>query len=114
MKLALALIAATLLMASCRSTRKIQTAIAKKDSTPVAVTPVRTGEDSAAFIRETLGKLNANRIDFNTFSAKIDVDYHGNDGKKYNVNAVLRMQKDSAIWISITAIFGIEGLRALI
>jgi hypothetical protein len=114
MRIILGLIVATLLMASCRSTRKIQTAIAKKDSTPVVVAPVGKVEDSAAFIKETLGKLNAHRIDFNTFSAKIDVDYQGADGKKYNVNAVLRMEKDRAIWISITAIFGIEGLRMLI
>ncbi|HKZ67947.1 MAG TPA: DUF4292 domain-containing protein [Chitinophagaceae bacterium] len=100
------------LMASCRSTRKIQTAIAKKDS--VQVTALSGREDSATFIRETVSKMKAGSIDFTTFSAKINVDYQGTDGKKYDVNANLRMYKDSAIWISITAIFGIEGLRAYI
>lgn len=115
MRLLLVLIAATLLMASCRSTRKIQTAIAKKDSIPVAVTvPDQLHEDSAAIVKDIMGKLNANKIDFNTFSAKINVDYTAANGKKYDVNAILRMQKDSAIWISVTAIFGIEGLRAYI
>jgi hypothetical protein len=115
MRLLLVLIAASLLMASCRSTRKIQTAIAKKDSIPVAITvPDQPREDSVAVIKDIMGKLNAGRIGFNTFSAKINVDYTGADGKKYDVNAILRMQKDSAIWISITAIFGIEGLRAYI
>ena len=55
-----------------------------------------------------------NKISFTTFSAKIDVDYQGTDGKKYNVNANLRMYKDSVIWISVTGLFGIEGLRAYI
>src|SRR5688572_7483813 len=108
------LVVAACLMASCRSTRKIRTAIAKKDSVQVAPLPGRSGEDSAAFIRETMSKMQAGKIDFTTFSAKINVDYQGTDGKKYDVNANLRMYKDSAIWISITAIFGIEGLRAYI
>lgn len=115
MRVLLVLAAAITLMASCRSTRKIQTAIAKKDTVAVAVPPVdRSHEDSAALIKEILGKVNAGKIDFNTFSAKVNVDYTGGDGKKYDVNANLRMYKDSVIWISITAIFGIEGLRAYI
>ncbi len=103
------------LMASCRSTRKITTAITKKDSTQGTVTvPVSPREDSAAIIDQAITKLNAGIISYTTFSAKINVDYQGTDGKKYDVNANLRMYKDSAIWISITAIFGIEGLRAYI
>lgn len=116
MRVLLVLIAAVILMGSCRSTRKIQTAIAKKDTVAVAVTPPvdRSPEDSSVFIKEALYQLNKGKIDFTTFSAKVNVDYTGGDGKKYDVNANLRMYKDSAIWISITAIFGIEGLRALI
>ena len=111
----LLMIVAVALLASCRSAKKIQTAIAKKDT--VAVAPVITAnayEDSVAFIKDVYSKLQQNKIDFNTFSAKIDVDYDDGDGKNYNVTAHLRMYKDSTIWISITAILGIEGLRALI
>jgi len=116
MRLLLFIAVATCLLASCRSTRKIQTAIAKKDTVvaPVVTTPALPKEDSTAFIKETLSKMNTQQIDFKTFSAKVDVDYKGGDGKKYNVNANLRMYKDSVIWISVTAIFGIEGLRAYI
>jgi hypothetical protein len=103
-----------LMVISCRSTRKIQTAIAKKDSIQATTTPGHSAEDSVVVIRETLAKMKAATIDFTTFSAKINVDYQGTDGKKYDVNANLRMYKDSAIWISITAILGIEGLRAYI
>jgi hypothetical protein len=59
------------------------------------------------------GMLN-NHINFTTFSGKMDVDYEDADGKNYNVNAHIRMYKDSVIWVSITAILGIEGLRAYI
>lgn len=102
-------------LVSCRSTRKIQTAIAKKDSVQLQVPTVGpTYEDSLATIKQTVEKMKAGRLDFTTFSAKINVDYQGADGKKYDVNANVRMYKDSVIWISITAIFGIEGLRAYI
>jgi Domain of unknown function (DUF4292) len=75
---------------------------------------VQNGEDSAAFIKENYGKIKAQEISFTTFSAKMDVDYVGGDGKKENVNATLRMYKDSVIWIAVTGLFGIEGLRAMI
>src|SRR3982750_194672 len=99
MKVFLIVIAGVLLITSCRSTRKIQTAMAKKDSTNVA--PVHKGEDSAAVIRESVAGLKSHHVDFTTFSAKIDVDYVGGDGKKENANANVRMYKDSAIWISV-------------
>jgi len=101
------------LLASCRSTRKIQTAISKKDTTAVSVTG-NAKEDSIRFIHETYEQIEKNHIDFKTFSARINVDYVDADDKNYNVNAQLRMYKDSAIWISVTAIFGIEGLRVFI
>ncbi len=114
MRAILILLTGTILMTSCRSTRKIQTAIAKKDSVQVLSPPLKSGDDSVAFIRQTVDTMRAGIINFTTFSAKVNVDYQGTDGKKYDVNANLRMYKDSAIWISITAVFGIEGLRAFI
>jgi hypothetical protein len=103
------------LFASCRSTKNIQTAIAKKDTTATVILPDHSHEDSIAFIKDIYNNIQNNHINFTTFSAnKIDVDYEDGDGKKYNVTAHVRMYKDSIIWISITAILGIEGLRAYI
>jgi hypothetical protein len=102
---------------SCRSARKIQTAITRKDTvaTPVVITQVTNPHaDTLTFIRENYQRIMNNRISFTTFSGKIDVDYTSGEGKKYNVNAHIRMYKDSVIWISVTAILGIEGLRAYI
>lgn len=108
-------IVATAFFCSCRSTKKIQTAIAKKDTTATIAPPAaKSTEDSVAFIKEHFTEIKNNYIRFTTFSAKIDVDYTDGDGKKYDVNVHLRMYKDSIIWISVTAIFGIEGLRAII
>ena len=100
-------------LAACRSTKNIQTAITKKD-TGVVISGADARADSMRFINNTLAQIQQNRIDFTTFTAKINVDYKDAGNKTYNVNAFVRMKKDSAIWISINAIFGIEAMRALI
>ena len=101
--------------ASCRSTKNIQTAIAKKDTTIAAPVVIdHSHEDSMAFIKQYYDHLCQNYIHFTTFSAKIDVDYEDGSDKKYNVTAHVRMYRDSVIWISITGILGIVGLRAYI
>jgi len=103
----------------CRSTKKIRKVITtpsvKKDTTHVAVAPVRDAHaDSLMVIHQTLDKLNHNHIDFNTFNAKVKVHYEGSDGKDYEVNAFLRIRKDSMIWVSVNAALGIEAFRLLI
>lgn len=108
-------VAATPFFYSCRSTKKIQTAITPKDTTTVVTLPsINPREDSVNFIKENYSRIISNHINFVTFSAKIDVDYEDAEGKKYNVNAHVRMYKDSAIWVSITGALGFEGLRAYI
>lgn len=109
------LVFGTILVTSCRSTRKIQTAIAtKKDTTIEVKTTTDPHADSIKFIRDTYYQLLGNRIEFETFSAKINTDYEGNDGKKYDVNVFIRMRKDSIIWISVNGALGIEGMRVII
>ena len=114
MRVLLIIIAAISIFTSCRPTRKIQTAITKTDTVNAVKPPVQSGEDSSAFIRENYTKIKTQKIAFTTFSAKMDVDYIGANGKKENANAILRMYKDSVIWIAVTGLFGIEGLRAYI
>lgn len=102
----------TIAVSSCRPARKIQSAIAKKDT--LAIAEANELDDSLQFMNEIYSMLDSNRIEFETFSAKINVEYVDADDKRYDVNAFVRMQRDSAIWISVNAIFGIEALRALI
>jgi len=108
-------VAAASFFYSCRSTKKIQTAITPKDTVTVVTLPVENLRiDSVTFIRENYNRIISNRIVFTTFSAKIDVDYEDAESKKYNVNAHVRMYKDSVIWVVITGALGFEGLRAYI
>jgi hypothetical protein len=101
---------------SCRSTKKIQTALVKKDTIQANILSdlERARLDSIAFIKEQYAQLQSKRIQYTTFNAKLDVDYEDGTGQQLNLNAQLRMYKDSLIWASITAILGIEGLRAYI
>ena len=98
---------------ACRSTKKIQTAISKKDTSQI----VMVGDskfDSAGFIKNVVTRLDNNYIDFKTFSAKVKVDYRGGDGQSNEVTAFIRMQKDSVIWVLFNAILGIEAFRILV
>lgn len=100
---------------SCKSTKKIQTAIAPKDTIGRVVPVHDTHADSMNYIHGVLGKLSAHHIDFKTFSAKIKVNYTDKDGEQPELTVILRMKKDSAIWVSINAtIFSYEAFRLLI
>lgn len=100
------------LLASCRSTRPIRSVISGRDTAAIPAGQTRT--DSARAGQGLLRTLDSGRIDFQTFSSKVNVDYRGSGGKNYDVNAAIRMQRDSAIWISVNAVLGIEALRVLI
>ena len=102
---------------SCRGPKKLQTAINKRDTTEVVVVanPNNTAhDDSMQYIQTARNTIISQNINFTTFNAKVEVDYSGGDGKKYNVNAVLRMYKDSIIWISVNALLGIEAIRMIV
>jgi hypothetical protein len=101
-------------LGSCRSTKRIQTAISKKDTTQITVTADNSKADSMRFIQGVYTGIQNNKIDFNTFTAKVKVDFVGNDGKKSDFNAFLRLKKDSVLWISINAALGIEAFRVMI
>lgn len=97
---------------SCRSTRKIATVVAKKDSAVVVINP--EDSDSAKAVRATMTRIQEKKIEFTTFSSKVKVDYSDDKNRKFDFNAFLRMKKDSAIWISIIAALNIEAFRVMI
>lgn len=118
MKYILALIVLALTIAgtttSCRSTKTIQTAIAKRD-TIRTITAADPKADSMRFIKGVLDTVRRNYItDYQTFNAKMKVDFEGSDGKHYDVNAFVRLRKDSVMWITINALLGIDAFRVLI
>lgn len=120
-QLLIGVFAATLVLAACRNTKpiqKIQTAIAKKDTAELVIvirdSNIQNSLDSVALIRQLYQKIQLNIIDFSTFSAKLKLDYTDQSGKSQAANALIRIQKDSLMWISLTGALGVEGFRAII
>ena len=103
---------------SCRSTKKITTAISKKDTVQTITDTIKTVEDlhadSLKYIQQLYSHIQSGIIDCRTFSAKLKVHYESSDGKDYEFNAFVRLQKDKIIWISINALLGFEAFRAVI
>ncbi|MES2774766.1 MAG: DUF4292 domain-containing protein [Bacteroidota bacterium] len=110
-------IAVAIGLASCRSTKKITTAISTKDTAATVIINSVPKVDSAALKLAILKKVHANRVDCEWFAAnKIKADYDDNSGDNNNLNVSIRIKKDSVIWVSITKkVLGIdfEGLRIL-
>ncbi|MGB3004880.1 MAG: DUF4292 domain-containing protein [Chitinophagaceae bacterium] len=104
------------LLNSCSTARKAQTPVVKDSNADTVVTASLSNpkDDSIIFIRGNYRQIIENRIKFNSFSAKIDLDITDGDGRKTDANAHVRMLKDSLIWVSVTGPLGIEGLRTLI
>lgn len=113
MRLFLVAVTALLFAVSCRSTKKITTVIAKKDSAVVVVTNPEDS-DSAKGVRATLAKVKGKHIDFSSFSSKLKVEYRDDKNRNLDFNAFLRMKKDSAIWVSVIAALNIEAFRVMI
>ncbi|RFZ81221.1 DUF4292 domain-containing protein [Mucilaginibacter terrenus] len=88
---------------SCKSKKLVVVNRPAKDSTVVKTNDVA----------EKLAAIRARQVTFNTFSgkAKTKLDINGKDN---DVTLNIRVNRDQKIWISITAIAGIEVARALI
>jgi hypothetical protein len=98
---------------ACRPTKQINKAIAPKETLPVPEN--QTKDDSLKQINDALTQLKAHYIDFRTFNAKIKVESSDSKGKNPDITAVVRIIKDSAIWMSLSATFlNIEVYRVLI
>lgn len=94
-------------LGACKSTRKIAT---KTVTVPIAFDTINYQKFSSSSLIDSLYKY---RFSATTMSAKADVAViDTNDKKEFNAN--IRIQNDSAIWISINAILGIEVARILI
>lgn len=99
---------------SCRTTKKINQVIAPKDTTAIAI-PDPSFEDSVKRVQQTMQQLHNNYISYKTFNAKIKVEYQDSKGKQPDISAVVRIYKDSAIWMSLSAtILNVEVYRLLI
>ena len=101
-----------IILAGCKATKTINKAISVK---PEIKVENRINEDSIREVNERFLKLKSNKIDFSTFNAKIKVESSGSNGKNPDITAVVRVIKDSAIWMSLSAtILNVEIYRVLI
>ncbi len=105
-----------MVMLSCRPAKKverIETALSKSDTAKVVVIAPKV-VDSFSIVKNIISNLSkVQRIDFTTFSAKVKVDYEGQD-ESGQLTAYLRIQKDSVIWVSLRGALGIEGARLMV
>ena len=100
---------------SCRTTKHISKAIAPKKDTTVNVVSIASADDSLKMIQATMSGLQKHYIDYKSFNAKIKIDWEDSKGRQPDLLAVVRVIKDSAIWVSISAtILNIEVYRLLI
>lgn len=113
LKLLIIVLTAGCLFSSCKSTKKIQAAISKKDTTSVLITN-QNELDSLAMIHNLVASIHSREVNFQTFSAKIKVDYEDSKSKQA-ITAYVRIIRDSTIWVSgYATVFNIEAFRALI
>ncbi len=109
----LAVCAVVLALFACRGSKKLQSTVTNKDSVIThLVNPLES--DSVKLVHDVFEKIENNSIAFNTFSGKIKVDYKDSRQRKYDFNSFVRIQKDSVIWVSISALLGMEAFRVLI
>jgi len=87
---------------SCKTTRKIV-------ETPPAPVKLK-GEEVISVFDSVLSR----QFNFEWLTAKATVDYTDKSGETNTFDVNLRVRKDSAIWISITPLLGIEAARVLI
>ena len=93
---------AVFILSSCKSTRKVVEA-------PSSLVKLRGAE-----VIQIFDSVRAREFTFDYLSAKAEVNYTDRSGDTKGFDINLRIRKDSAIWISITPLLGIEALRALI
>ena len=75
----------------CRTTKKINTVISKKDSAQMVLIDPRA--DSLRRIDNLIMGIEKNRINYETFSAKMKMDYWDKDGKGPDLTVFIRMKK---------------------
>ncbi len=102
-----------ILCVSCKTTKQINKAIQPKEIIENVVD--QNAADSIKKVNDIFRQFKQNNIDFKTFSAKLKVESNGSKGKNPDISAVIKIVKDSAIWISLSAsIINVEVFRVYI
>lgn len=102
----LALILLILTTYSCKSKKEL---VKSKPTTETGPMESTSKTEASIFRKKALSE----QFDFKTLSIKAKADLNINNNKN-NVSMTLRLRKDEAIWVSVTALAGLEVARALI
>lgn len=97
------LVIIVLSIVSCKTVKKVEkirSVVAKKDTAQTVYVEDVPKIDSAVIVKGIMEKVMKKKIDFNTFNAKIKVDYDGVDVDQ-KVTAYVSFKKDSVIYIKI-------------
>jgi Domain of unknown function (DUF4292) len=89
---------------SCNPVKKVQslqTAISKSDTVKTVVVSAIPKVDSAMIVKGIMEKVMKRKIDFQTFNAKMKVDYES-ASESQTVTAYLSILRDSLIYIKVT------------
>lgn len=95
---------------SCRTAKKAM----KTAPVPASEKPSHAVTSSNLSPGFLLSKLKENTIQYQTFSAKAKLDLITPKESQKGIATYIRMKKDSAIWISIRPVLGIELVRVFI
>lgn len=100
-----------LAMVSCKARKKAMTTTTAPQVNSTVNTP--TTPPDINVVKNQLAVIKSNQVNFNTFSGKANtkLDINGNSN---DVTLNIRISKDKKIWVSVTALLGIEVARALI
>ncbi|OCX50734.1 hypothetical protein BEL04_18525 [Mucilaginibacter sp. PPCGB 2223] len=94
------------------ATQKPDTIRVKADTAKMVGTNAKTPE-TAHLTAQQLGSIQATQLSFTTFSAKAKAKMNI-DGNNNDVTLNIRIKRGQEIWVSVTALLGLEGARALI
>lgn len=108
------IVCALLAVVSCKARKRaITTTVTSTTPKIDNVTPIATTPPDMTYVKNELAAIKSHQVIFNTFSGrastKLDVNGSSND-----VTMNVRIARDKKIWVSITAVLGIEVARALI
>jgi len=78
---------------------------------PKNISGTKVKKRSAKYL---LKKIEKNKQTIDWFAAKSKVQFTSPNNKRQSVTANIRMKSDSAIWVSVTPLLGIEMARVLI
>jgi len=91
---------------------KPDTTVKTTDTTKSANTP-GVKPEAIHLTAQQLSAIQAKQVDFMTFSAKAKAKLNI-DGTTNDVTLNIRIKKNQMIWVSVTALLGLEGARVLV